>query len=235
MRVTLNEIYRLCQKAAEGAGAPAGLDSEIAQATTWLLAHDFPVLQSLTATLENLSDQACRFEGSALNSSILNAATKAGALIAPGLIDLLITRAEQGLSISNLDAPLYLLPSVLRYAVEGQRFCFELSLADRKRFVLAINAQGTTLYGSADMALLTSCAQFTVLCSAADSSKADRTGLAVCIDQTALERAEARSLACGLEVSADLWLRLQTLAQKVLVPASEASRRGAGAAASDNE
>ena len=237
MRVTLNEIYRLCQKAAEGAGAPAGLDSETAQATAWLLAHGFPVLQSLAATLENLDEQACRFDGAALNSSVLDASNKAGPLIAPGLVDLLMARASQGLLIRNLESPLYLLPNALRYAPEG-RLSIELRLADEARFVLEASPVGTTIYGSAESTMLTSSARFTAVCSAVNQPAADLTdltGLAVCVDQATLDRAEAHSLANGLRVDPDVWRRLQTLAQKVLVPASESSRRGAGAVASDND
>ena len=235
MRVTLNEVQRLCQKAAEGVGVPAGLDIETAQATAWLLAHGFPVLSSLAVALENLDEHACRFDGAALSSNILDAAAKAGPLIAPGLIDLLLARAGQGLSIHHLEAPLYLLPSAVRYADQGKSFWFECRPADGNRFVLDIGPASTTIYGSADCKSLTSSTRFAVQCEAADSVQADVSGLAVRIDQTALNNAETRSLAAGLEADPEAWRRLQALAQKVLVPASKASRHGAGAGSSDND
>ena len=61
---SLNEVERICQKAAEGAGAPAGLDTDAAHGAAWLLARDLPSLSDLAEDLTRFADlaAACRFE-----------------------------------------------------------------------------------------------------------------------------------------------------------------------------
>ncbi|HEX9770966.1 MAG TPA: hypothetical protein VGA50_17470, partial [Kiloniellales bacterium] len=61
-------------------------------------------------------------------------------------------------------------------------------------------------------------------------------GLGVLRDAKGLAAAAAESLAEGVSPDRAAWDRLQALATKVLVPASDRSRlTGAGALASDNE
>ena len=238
MQVTLNEIYRLCQKAAEGAGAPAGLDIEAAQATAWLLAHGFPVLDGLTDTLEKLTDQACRFDNAALSSTTLDAGAKAGPLIAPGLVDLLVARADVPLTVADLSLPLYLLPNALRYASDGKHFHFELASASGEQFILNVSPSGVLILGSTASTALTEPGGFQLKASDTPTGNrvaAGKTRLAVLANRDTFAKAKARSLTNGVLVDPNLWQRLQTLARKVLVPASAASRRGAGAVSSDNE
>jgi hypothetical protein len=64
----------------------------------------------------------------------------------------------------------------------------------------------------------------------------NRTHLPVVAKAERLAAAAARSLADGVSPDPESWARLQVLAAKVLVPATEQSHLlGAGALASDNE
>jgi len=236
MHVSLNEIQRLCQKAAEGAGVPVGLGAEVAQATSWLLAHGFSVLNSLATTLENLTEQSYRFSAAELRSDTLYASTKAAPLIIPGLVDLLIARSPAKLTVHNLDSPCYLLPTMLRYATEGCYLSFELSLPAGQRFVVNTNSAGLVMLGSENNyhALLEP-ERVSAVGVAGEHCFADRAGLSVSLDQSALASANARSHASGVQVDSRSWQRLHALALKVLVPSSASSRQGAGALSSDTE
>jgi hypothetical protein len=251
MKRTLNEVYRLCQKACEGVGTPAGLDMEAGQNTAWLLARELPALEDLAAALEQLGnaadDRACRFDDDvpAATSVDLDANGKAGALIAPALVDLLVASADEWkarLSVKTLSAPLYLLPAAVRYVNDGFSFCFELNRSDDGRFMLIVDKSGASIFGSdgADVGGLTNNAEFDVVASCApetDTWSSQTLQFATLISNDTLGAAEARSLAEGVEViDPESWQPLQAYAARVLVPATEASRQhGAGAGLKDNE
>jgi hypothetical protein len=64
----------------------------------------------------------------------------------------------------------------------------------------------------------------------------NRTEFGLVLDAERLAAAAARSLADGVSPDPESWARLQALAAKVLVPATEQSHlTGAGTLASDNE
>lgn len=244
MRQSLSEINSMCQKAAEGAGAPAGLDSDAAYGAVWLLAHGVPVLAGLIGTLERLPEQAhgCRFDNwLPAAPDTLDATDKAGALIAPGLIDLLVAasgRRASRLTLLNLSMPLYLLPRAAHYARNGLCFHFTLSSGDDMQQIIEVLPEGEiTVWGSAGHADTTGANesyQVKAICaqSVADLPAPETAGLSVVIDKTSLTAAYSQALAGGIAIDPALWQRLQQLAARVLVPASEQSRlRGAGAGA----
>ena len=148
---SLNEVERICQKAAEGAGAPAGLDTDAAHGAAWLLARDLPSLSDLAEDLTRFADlaAACRFErgGFGDRDQVVDAGDKAGAVIAPMLVDMLVARAaldgEPGrLQISGLSAPLFLLPPAVGYGAEGWGFQLSLAAGTERRFTLRVAAGG---------------------------------------------------------------------------------------------
>ena len=255
MICSLNEVQRICQKAAEGAGAPAGLDGDAAHGAAWLLARDLPALSDLTEDLTRFPDlaAACRFERSAIgDAEALEAADKAGAAIAPMLIDLLVARAaldgEPGrLRVSSLTAPLFLLPPAVGYAaqgIEGEGWGFRLSLAvdEERRFAIRVAAEGRIdILGPADLDLADlfeakEAWSLDAVCSPDLLDTESQTEITVLLEADRLAAAAARSLAEGVSPDPEAWDRLQALAAKVLVPATEQSHlMGAGALASDNE
>lgn len=252
MKRSLNEVERICQKAAEGGGAPAGLDVEAAAGAAWLLARGFDVLHGLADQLGGFPDlaQACRFAHAkgAAGDAALDATDKAGALVAPLLVDLLLARAAAGkrerygaLTVRRLTAPLFLLPPAAAHAGDGWHFRLALE-GPESRFLFRVSpGESASLLGTESWAgALTGATAWTLAGLCARSEEAlgaeEQRGLEVLAGPQDLAAARARSLAEGVPVAEGSWARLQALAHKVLVPASEASRlKGAGARASDNE
>jgi hypothetical protein len=256
MKRSLNEVQRICQKAAEGAGAPAGLDGDAAHGAAWLLAHDLPALSDLAEDLTRCPDlaAACRFDRNSFSghSQVVEAADKAGAAIAPMLIDLLVARTaldgEPGrLRVSSLTAPLFLLPPAIGYAaqgVEGEGWRFHLSLAvdEERRFALRVAAEGKIdILGPADLDLADlfeakEVWSLDAVCTPDLLDTESQTEFTILLEADQLAAVGARSLAEGVSPDPEAWDRLQALAAKVLVPATEQSHRlGAGAHSSDNE
>jgi hypothetical protein len=250
MKRALNEIYSMCQKAAEGAGAPAGLDNDAAHATLWLLAHGLAALTGLIETLERLPQQAdsCRFDNwLPAAQDTLEAADKAGALIAPGLIDLLVAGSghqASRLKLLNLSMPLYLLPRAAQYARDG--LCFHFTLLDQRadRLIIEVLPEGEvsvwsrhgggteTMLGLDDSFEVNAiCAQYVAALPALETA-----GMTIIVDKKTLAAAHSHALAGGIDIEPELWQRLKRLAAQVLVPASEQSRLcGAGARISDQD
>lgn len=242
MRRTLNEIHRMCQKAAEGAGAPPGVDTDAADGAVWLAARGLDPLGGLAAALEGMDGQAGN-GGLAAAGDTLDAAGKPGALIAPALVDLLASAAMADgrtarLRTVGLSAPLFLLPGATRYAEDGWGFRFTAADAEDRRFVLIVApGTGVAITASAEVAsigaALGNCVPFDVdmVCARdTDASTGEfETEGWVLADAALLAAAEARSVADGVMVAPEPWHRLAAFAGKVLVPATEESRRrGAG-------
>lgn len=248
MRRSLNEIERICQKAAEGAGAPAGLDSDAAKGAAWLLAHELPALADLADDLTRFADlaAACRFERSAFaGDRVIDAGDKAGAVVAPLLIDLLVARAALDgragrLRVNGLSAPLFLLPPAVGHAGEG--WSFRLSLAAGEwRSIVRVATGGTAeiLASDSDTATLFETGtewSLEAVCATDHVTDPEENELGRILDGDRFEAAARQSLAEGVAPDPEAWQRLQTLATKVLVPATEQSHlMGAGSLASDNE
>lgn len=257
MRRSLNEIDRICRKAAEGAGAPAGLDSDAANGAAWLLAHELPALADLADDLTRFADlaAACRFERSDFaGDRVVDAGDKAGAVVAPLLIDLLVARAARGreegrLRVTGLTAPLFLLPPAAGHAGPGhddRGWAFRLQLEDGMGRSCAFHVVDAGLAeilstGSDDIGKLSQSSTAWTLdavCARSPDLLDDpnRTDLTVVKAADRLEAAYAQSLAEGVSLDPQAWTRLQALAAKVLVPGTEQSHlTGAGSLSSDNE
>lgn len=215
---SLNEVYRQCQKAVEGAGAPTGVDSETARAVVWLLSRDLPALDELVSALSLFADEgerACRIVHDRLETPDLNldVSGKAGVLIAPGLVDLLTANAARyrqtaAMTVLGLTATLFLLPRAAFYQSNGWRFEFTLIDSRLRRFHLSTKASNELL------ALATDPATFTLQATCSRSTPAAPEGI---------------QLVEGIAVELAVWAQLQRFADRVLVPASALSREhGAG-------
>ncbi len=246
MRRTLFEVWRLCQKAAEGAGAPAGLDIAAADGALWLLARGLDVLDGYTRAVEALDvgAGACTFDG-APDGAVLDATGHPGALVAPALVDLLIARGGAPLAMAGLSAPLFLLPPTTHYAEDGWHLRFALHGPGGDRFVLVASPGASlAIHGPADGATIAAAlagpAEFAVEALATPPDGTPATGdegtLPCLVEASALAAAAARSVAEGIVIEAAPWARLQAFADRTLVPATDESRRrGAGAEVDDNE
>ena len=236
MRCSLNELYRTCQKAAEGVGVPAGVDIDVAESTVWLVARGLPALESLVSELEQISRKGC--EGWALDVH-LDATGRPSAVLARGLVDLLIAKFGDGdddarLALKGFSSPLYLLPAARRYVHEGWRFDFDLRTSAGERVALVVGVDETKLtasQGSMPVELAQG-AEFELTASCGRDKRTlaeERSDFVVLMSEESLGESESHSLANGVVVEPALWDRLQVFAVSVLVPASEESRaRGAG-------
>ncbi len=249
MRRTLNEVYRMCQKAAEGAGAPTGLDVDAAESAAWLAARGLDPLDGFAKALEAMSGQQSPcVPVPAGDPQGLDASGKAGSLVASALVDLLAARAMAGggtgrLRVTGLSAPLFLLPRAARYAEDG--WAFRLALADTagRHFEITVAPEaGAAITGPGGIesvaAALCGAAPFDLeaVCARTPAPQADQAGASVLADAASLEAAAAQSLAEGVTVEPAPWRRLQAFMAKAQVPATAASRRrGAGSRLGDNE
>ncbi|HEX9770174.1 MAG TPA: DUF3726 domain-containing protein, partial [Kiloniellales bacterium] len=220
MRCSLNEVERICQKAAEGAHAPAGLDTDASKSAAWLVARGLPALAGLALDLTRFPDlaAACRFEHGRFGDGTLEARDKAGAVIAPLLIDLLVARAaldrEPGaFRVSGLTAPLFLLPPAVRYAAEGWHVRLSLTAgAARAALRVAAGGEAVILGSDTDVAgLLENDRRWTLEAACARApdhpDNGCEPGLGVLRDAKGLAAAAAESLAEGVSPDRAAWDR----------------------------
>ena len=117
MRCSLNELYRTCQKAAEGVGVPAGVDIDVAESTVWLVVRELPVLDRFIVELQQISGGD--FSSAWMLEEQLDATGRSGAMWARAVVDLLIAGSDgvdnAQLAVKGLSNPLYLLPAARRY------------------------------------------------------------------------------------------------------------------------
>jgi hypothetical protein len=246
MRRTVNEVYRLCQKSTEGAGAPAGLDVETARSATWLSARGLPALDDLADELGLLADKrVCCFEHLPSDDR-MDASQKAGTLIAPLLVERLVGALDGGsssLEVGGLSSPLYLLPVAAAYARDGLCFDLVLHASGGERFRIVVSDESDLRVEAptrAGLDVLSGGARVDVVARCTRDGDAvgqhhPREGARVLLDAEDVMRAQRESLTRGIEVEDGTWHRLAAYAATVLVPATDASRRGAGALGSDNE
>jgi hypothetical protein len=245
MRRTLNEVYRICQKAAEGAGVPTGLDIDGAHNTVWLAAHGFAALDTLAGELQRAGgEDAYCFDAADIMRETLDVSDKAGALLAPALVDLLIARVEGEtgqLAATGLSAPLYLLAAAVPHTRAGWCFSFEIRNPHDQRFVLNADPGGASILGplGTDVATLDGDSGFDVTgrCGRVpDHLAVETTELGVLVGRDTLARSETLNRGSGTDVEPRTWDQLQHFAARVLVPATAESRlRGAGSETNDNE
>lgn len=243
MRRTLHEVYRVCQKATEGAGAPPGLDVEAGRAAAWLASRALPALDDLARELELLGreDAGCCFEQRP-GARELDARDKAGALIAPLLVDRLVEGGREAafsLRVLGLSSPLFLLPAAAGYARPGCLFYFSLKTQKGQDVGILVRGEDElTVEASAETDISALCGtrfDIEAYCSSALPASTMRVANRVLLDPNGLSRARSTSLAHGVTVDENAWSRLARYAERVLVPATDTSRCGAGALGSDNE
>lgn len=238
MRRSLNELYYICQKAAEGASVPAGLDIDLAQGTVWLVAREFAVLDALCNELTHLNGRTdCCFSKTEIQCETIVLTHRPGALLAAPLVDLLLARASDSslgqLKVCGLSMPLYLAPAAIAYVHEGWHFRFELSHAQAGPYSLVVEPGGVCLHAATDAVIspLLDGSGFTLSAYCAREPGLLPAALPhpVLMSREVFHSRAVHSQAQGVEVSSIAWKRLQELARNTLVPATAQSReRGAG-------
>jgi hypothetical protein len=244
MRVSRFEIYRVCQRVIEGAGAPDGVDDDAGHDVAWLETRGLPGLACLARDMkpEPAASGVVNRDGAALDMNGASAVFAAGNLVDFAVASALGLAGQAAtIAVRRCASPIFLLPAAARHAHDGctLRIAWpgaagEIAcLADRAGVRIACH--GDTPDPRALLAGDGAPAEVTIEACAKGGVAAVPDGLTVCISSDELARRADDALASGVEVDDGVWQALKTLARKVLVPNSEHSRlRGAGAEVDDS-
>lgn len=202
MIYSLSEIDANCKKAARGAGFSWGYAEEIGKAARWLAAYQLPGVALLAQYLPLRQEKPEDYLGIAQRCPILTGS---------GLCDGGRDEMQTSVSVEQVVYPLLLLPSLAQ-------------LSEAAGAALSVQWTGThltyqdgTIFIKED-AGITSNAATDVSCHWLDAEDAAETGDA------------QEKMTVGQWVDDEHWAALESLAHRTYVPATEASRRGAGPA-----
>jgi len=240
MRVSQFEIYRICQRALEGLGAPYGVDRDGAEAAVWLEARGLPGLALLAADLEHLAKPDA-FAGMTPPMAAAGGAAEVDAGGRPAVaflgaaldfLQLLARRSPDGrgrLAIEHCRSPLFLLPAAV--AAAGASASLRLAWGDVAAEIGSDSLSIRIAPGrSAAQALgeRGPCAVELAL-GQGEMPAEPGSGPQAALSVADLGRAYDRALDEGVAVDDEVWRRLSIAAARVQVPASEVSRlKGAG-------
>ena len=215
IRTSMSELEGMARKALEAAGVASGLDRDGAFAAAWCEAHGLGGLAILVRDLVALSGVPTHSE------KRINAGGLSALVVGPLAIDLAMVM-DLELRVENIRSP----SAALAYAVRRARNdrWFRLVWGDSE--ALAAEAQTMISLTNPDVAT-----ELTISCGkGAPPIISD-----VTINSVELERRRMRALKEGLFLVRETRETLLEAAKRVLVPASESSRSGAGAEVDDNE
>ena len=209
------ELEVMVHKALDALGVASGLDREGAYATVWCEVRGLEGLAMLMRDFDALVGSP------SYSGEILDAGGLSALVAAPMAIDLAMVKDED-LRVYNIRSPLAALAYAVRRARNGR--WFQLIWGNSK----AVAAEGTAIISRSDPDLAET------LTITSGRGLAPPVSL-VTLAANELEKRRMRALTEGLNLNADLHWNLQNAAKRILVPASESSRSGAGAEVDDNE
>jgi hypothetical protein len=243
MQVSQFEIHRLVQRTLEALGAGYGVDRDAARAVAWLEAHGFPGLPVMDVGLADLE--------AGIRPPKLQSVTTPGELMidaggastigfGSAAVDLLLARAvasgkgQVGLHLCRCRSPLFLIPVAVENSAEAAfSLAWETGHGGIEVRVEADHA-ATVFSGSGGnlRAALSESGESEVDIRVAPVSQGfspPRSGMVAVLKPDDLARQFAQSLDGGVAVDPAIWRRIDAVAARVQVPASEESRRkGAG-------
>lgn len=212
---SLSEVDSLCRKAARGVGYSWGLAEEAGKLARGLTALGLPGAELLLDILVR-ADQGAGLAFPSAQGDVWSAADNPKLVTCPIVAGAIVSDRSQRLAAGEafqfemLLQPLALVPSLLRVA-DAAGICISLTWGDQCVKISSTGLSGVPPYRPDEVA--------TVRCSITNASTA-----------TLNPQPQSRF------VSSQVWDRLNELAQRTYVPASEASRlSGAGAGLNDND
>lgn len=212
MIYSLNEIDTHCKKAARGAGFEWGYAEDIGKAIRWLAAFDLPGTAVLSAYLKQRNDDPASFcQPDVSISRHIKADTDCGGNLCPiltgaWLCDSAMIERNSCMQIEKLGFPVLLMP-------------FLAQIADSIQQTVTFEYQSTRLQFSTG--ILNSNDAASLPCTLADNARLTMNATVI----------EGRPAAVTGEDTAKIdWELLNKYACKTYVPATEASRQGAGPA-----
>ncbi len=242
MKVSINEVERLVEKAARGMGAFPGADTDAGLIVAWLAVHGLP---GVALAARDLADTAEIIDCGALTISggpgrwQVDAGGRSLLLIAGTLLDLAVADAARAadsvgrIQVSSARSPLFLIPVAVQAAEPDRAFSFE-STNRLARIRVAVAGDGPRVEWRATADLTgTDPTDITIVYGPVPDGS-DRLAAGLSADDLAGQ--EKNAFATGVLVEEGPWAVLGNLTARTLVPASETSRRrGAGAEVDDNE
>ena len=242
MKMAINELNSLCRSALEGSGWEQGDYEDAAEATVWLQAMAFDGMDAIGALLGAARQEAYCVEPALADTrrtgvrQATSCAGLAGCLLAFELAWARATKAGVGtVRVSNALSPRLALYGLKVMCARGRRFDLSWTDAAVRHFATSSGHDEYPDYLGFSAAAVTTAPELTVCCMVdEEASKAPPAGdvlLAGAIDQAELEARYRDALWRGIEVDASHLDRLMAWKDRVLVPATQASREhGAGGA-----
>ena len=200
MIYSLSEIDATCKKAARGAGLSWGYAEEAGKAARWLAAHQLPGTALLAAYLTERQTHPEYFQGSNPKCPLL-----AGA----GLCDGGFEEMKKSITLGSVVYPLLLLPYVAQ-------------LSNAVGLGLRIQWQGADIACSDGQLYINE--NCSIVTSEVTQVSCHYLAAGAGLDELSIQNRGA----VGQSVEAEHWVSLETLAHLTYVPATEASRKGAG-------
>jgi hypothetical protein len=228
--VSLNEVYRTCQRALEGLGAPVGVDREGAAGIVWLEARGLPGLRELARNLAALDGGF----GPVVAGIEIDAVGRSAIAYAGAIIDYLRSLCEPGatatLKLRNVRSPLLLLPAAAARAALGERYLLRFGESDMVAGSALLDEDGATLVLTDGASLdALSCQALTVVLATGPELRMTADMTSQILTPSLLRERASRALADGIAVDDEIWRAVGAVAARVLVPATAESRvRGAG-------
>ena len=214
-RLSTSELEVMAHKALEAIGVASGLDSDGAYAIVWCEVRGLEGLAMLIRDFDALVGSP------SYSGEILDAGGLSALVVAPMAIDLAMVK-NGVLRVYNIRSPIAALAYAVRRARNGR--WFKLIWGNSR----AVAAEGTAVI---------SCLGSEIVETLAITSGKGLAPPVSLVNVTAseLEKRRMRALTEGLNLNTDLYLDLLKAAKRILVPASENSRSGAGAEVDDND
>jgi len=231
MQVSQFEIHRLIQRAMEALGAGYGVDRDAARAVTWLQARGLPGLAVFDRELSALESglPVARLQGESGGETIIELGGSAIAC-AGAVADLALAKFRQftnaRIRLRACTAPLFLIPALVDAALPGASLNW---LVDGGEVSVIAGGGEATVFLPPEMSLNEALAGprgDTLLSVPALAPPPD---LVAALSPAQMADRLNWVLSRGVDVDPALWRRLDAVAARVQVPASEESRkRGAG-------
>jgi len=231
MRLSANDIYRMAQRAAEGAGAAPGLDADAAAAVEWLELAGLPGVARLVADIDAGLAAPERCRAIDCQPPTLRFAGASALLVGALVIEWVVAWPLGRFSVEGLVSPIGLLPAAATRAADCDGIAIALGSSAAAHFTAAGQIR---LAGDWSGAAGTPSAVLVETGPGADRRFAEaRSSLQPASGP--LEATRLQRLRTGNEVEDALWRRLTTQAARILVRANAVSRaRGAGSGKIDD-
>lgn len=217
-RASLNELQVTAQKALEGAGVAPGLDRDGARAVVWLESRGLGGLAMLLNDFPHIGQGPLNCK----DASVL-ANGRSCLVVGPLAVDLAVARLDQPITVEDCRSPLAAVAYAAGLAQSGR--WFSVSWPDGEALVTGRGVDLKCSDSSSDLCQL-------VIRTGTSAPPPPHEGG---VSAENLEARHVQSVNDGLMLDSASRDRLRQAANRVLVPASERSRSGAGAEVDDNE